>query len=179
MGRNLKESPPFSLRSVRRWLNVAEQVATSAALVALLSLIFLSVILRYFFASGITWGEEIARVVFIGMTYVAISRVDLEKVHFRVTLVEDLFPALERYLVLLGAVVQFGLLALLTWLAGSIGLFIRDMGQQLPASGLSAWLFYIPVVTGLALGTLRAGERLVSGILGLRNRSCDSGGPAA
>ena len=165
--------PP--IRGARRWLDIAEQVTTSLALVGILGLIFLGVILRYVFASGITWGEEIARVMFIGMTYMAISRVDSHDMHFRVTLLEDLLPGLDRYMMLISALVQFALLTLLSYLAGSIGLFIRQMGQHLPASGLPAYLFYVPIVVGLALGTLRALERVIRCIGDLRNRA---GGPS-
>lgn len=164
-------------RRLRRWLDNAEQAITSLLLIGILGLVFLSVILRYFFASGVVWGEEIVRVAFIGMTYMAISRVDLHGVHFRVTLIEDLFPASRRYLALAVAVIEMGLLLLLTWLAGSIGLFIRQMGQQLPASGVAAWLFYIPVVVGLSLATLRAAGRVVVSVGKLIERPNETGAP--
>lgn len=158
------------LRAIRRYGDLLEQIVASVALVCIILLIFTAVVLRYFFASGIIWGEEISRVLFIGMTYIAMSRVDLKGVHFRVSVIHEYLPQLKLYLTVLVSALQLGLLVYLSYLALNLTMFVRDMGQRLPAADLPSYYFYVPIVVGLALAALRSLEGLASSIAAIRRR---------
>lgn len=155
---------------VRRYGDLLEQVATTLALIAIAVLIFAAVILRYFFASGIIWGEEIARVLFIAMTYLAISRVDAKGMHFRVSVLHDYFPRLRPYLEITVNAIQLALMLYLAYLATQQVIFIQGIGQRSAASDLPTYIFYIPIAVGLWLASIRSLEKLYTGVVGARRK---------
>jgi TRAP-type C4-dicarboxylate transport system permease small subunit len=157
------------LRTIRRYGDLLEQTATTLALIAIAALIFVAVILRYFFASGIIWGEEIARVLFIGMTYLAISRVDAHGIHFRVSVLHDYFPRLRPYLEVVVNAIQLSLMLYLAYLATRQVLFIQGIGQRSAASDLPTYIFYVPIAVGLWLASIRSLEKLYSSITTVRS----------
>lgn len=159
------------LHAVRRYGDLLEQTATTLALVTITSLIFTAVILRYFFASGITWGEEISRILFIAMTYLAISRVDARGMHFRVTILHDQFPRLRPYLEAAVNAIQLALQLYLAYLASAQVLFIKGIGQRSPASDIPAYMFYIPIALGLILGAIRSAEKVYTSVRAVSKRA--------
>lgn len=159
------------LKAVRRYGDLLEQTATTLALVAIVGLIFTAVILRYFFASGIIWGEEVARVLFIAMTYLAISRVDAKGIHFRVTALHDYLPRLRPYLEILVNVIQLALMLYLAYLATRQVFFIQGIGQRSPASDVPTYIFYIPIAVGFSLATIRGIEKVSASIVAVRRRA--------
>jgi TRAP-type C4-dicarboxylate transport system permease small subunit len=159
------------LPAVRRYGDLLEQTATTLALVTITLLIFTAVILRYFFASGIIWGEEIARVLFIAMTYLAISRVDARGIHFRVSILHDYFPRLRPYFEVAVNTIQLALLLYLAYLASAQVLFIKSIGQRSPASDFPAYIFYIPIALGLALASIRSLEKLCTSVTAVSRRA--------
>jgi TRAP-type C4-dicarboxylate transport system permease small subunit len=161
---------PELLRAARRFGDVIEQIATSVALCAIIVLIFVAVVLRYFFSSGIIWGEEISRVLFIGMTYLAISRVDARGIHFRVSALHDYLPNARPYLDLMVNSVQLLVLGYLTYLTSALVLFVKGMGQRLPAADLPSYYFYVPIAVGLALGVLRSLGKLGASVAAILRR---------
>lgn len=160
-----------ALRAVRRYLDLMERAATTLALATIVLLIFTAVILRYFFASGIIWGEEISRVLFISITYLAISRVDANGIHFRVSVLHDYFPRARPYLETAVNAIQLALLLYLAYLAAALTLFVKNIGQRLPAVDLPSYLFYAPIAVGLALGAIRSIEKLCGSMAALRGRA--------
>lgn len=138
-----------------RWgLDLTQGICTGIALALIVVLIFANFVLRYAFASGIIWGEEISRVLFIFITYLAISRIDARGLHFRVTALHDLFPRAAPFLSIMVDLAQLAILVCLAYLAARLTMQVASMGQQLPASSLPAWYFYAPISVGIGLGAL-------------------------
>jgi TRAP-type C4-dicarboxylate transport system permease small subunit len=160
-----------ALHTVRQYGDLLERAATTLALIGIAALIFAAVILRYFFASGIIWGEEIARVLFIAMTYLAISRVDAHGIHFRVSMLHDYFPRLRPYLEITVNAIQLALMLYLGYLATRQVIFIQGIGQRSAASDLPAYIFYIPIAVGLWLASIRGLEKLLTSVVAVRRRS--------
>lgn len=149
-----------AVERIRNGLDFAQGICTTIAIALILTFIFCSFVLRYFFASGIIWGEEISRVLFIFITYLAVSRVDARGLHFRVTVVHDLLPRAAPYLSIVVDIAQLAVLVCLAYLAARLAMQVGSMGQQLPASSLPAWYFYAPISIGIGLGALSTLIRL-------------------
>ncbi len=62
-------------------------------LIAIVLLVFLNVVLRYFFHIGLGWTEEAARFLLIGMTFVAAAAAVKEWGHFRLLVATKWMPA--------------------------------------------------------------------------------------
>lgn len=159
------------LQAVRRYSDLLERAATTLALAAIVLLIFTAVILRYFFSSGIIWGEEIARVLFIAMTYLAISRVDAKGIHFRVSILHDCFPSLRPYLEIAVNSIQLALMLYLAYLASQQVFFIQDIGQRSAASNIPSYIFFVPIAVGLWLASIRSFEKLCTSMANVRRRA--------
>lgn len=156
--------------AMRRLLDRVEECVTTFAILAIVVLIFTAVVLRYGFDSGLLWGEEIANVLFIGMSYLAISRAEALGLHFRVTILHDNFPRARPYLELLTQLIQAALLLYLCYLAWTLTAFVMEVEQKLPASSLPSYLFYVPIVVGLFLGAIRSLEKFTKSIVILGRR---------
>lgn len=158
------------LRSLRLVIDGVEQFVTSAILVLILVIIFTNVCLRYLFGAGIPWSEELARMFFIAMSYLAISRINLKGIHFRIRLLQETFPGSQRGFEIFADLFQFLFLAYLAWITIRLNLFIHDMGHALPASGIPLFYMYMPLSIGLTLGTLRSLERFIASVWPLTRR---------
>lgn len=66
-----------------KWLKLLLQGIAAVMLLAIVLLVFLNVVLRYFFHIGLGWTEEAARFLLIGMTFVAAAAAVREWGHFR------------------------------------------------------------------------------------------------
>jgi TRAP-type C4-dicarboxylate transport system permease small subunit len=102
-----------------RFLNERfEEVLGSLCLAILIFLIFLGVVARLAFSSGLPWQEELARMLFVLMIYLGASYSILKSDHIRVTALVDLLPArAANALESLSDVVAIGFQLTLAWLA--------------------------------------------------------------
>mgnify|MGYP001029980820 CR=1 FL=1 len=56
-----------------RWLNRMEEICCVSALLAASALIFVNVLMRYLFRSGLNWSEELIRYLFVVVTFLGLS----------------------------------------------------------------------------------------------------------
>lgn len=73
-----------------------EEIIGVVMLATCLSLIFVGVIMRVVFKSGIPWQEELSRILYVLVVYVGASYGMKTKDHIRVTFVRDMLPPLGR-----------------------------------------------------------------------------------
>lgn len=153
------------LRKARSALDIAEQVTTSSLLVLITVTIFTNVCLRYLFGMGIPWSEEMARMFFIALSYLAISRASQKGIHFRIKLLSGIFPGTEAGFEIFVALFQFLFLAYLSWITINLNLFILKMGHSLPASGIPLYFMYVPLSVGITLASIRSLEQFFAAVL--------------
>jgi len=73
-----------------------EEIIGVVMLATCLALIFVGVIMRVIFKSGIPWQEELSRILYVLVVYVGASYGMKTKDHIRVTFVRDMLPPLGR-----------------------------------------------------------------------------------
>ncbi|PWC54834.1 TRAP transporter small permease [Azospirillum sp. TSO22-1] len=136
-------------------------------LAAMVVLVFGNVVLRYGFNSGITVSEELARLLFVWMTFLGAAVGLREHAHLGVdTLVRGLSSAGKKACLLLGHLLMLFVTVLM--LKGSWTQTLINLGVSAPATGLSMGLFYgVGVLFSLTTGAVLLHEtvRLLTGRL--------------
>ena len=137
-------------------------------LAVMVLLVFGNVVLRYAFNSGITVSEELARWLFVWMTFLGAILALREHGHLGTDMLTSRLPlAGKRFC----AVIAQALMLYITWLllSGSWAQMQINREVEAPVSGASVAIFYASgVVFALASGALLLGQfwRTVSGRAG-------------
>lgn len=89
----------------KKFLNNLEEYFCVWTLAIMTLVVFVQVVMRYVFANSLSWSEELARFIFLWLSWVGASYAVRERSHFRVEMLMDLFKGASRvwleYLVLL------------------------------------------------------------------------------
>ena len=119
-------------------------------LAAMTILVFLTVIYRYFLLAPISWGEEMARFLFIALSMLGAALAMKDRSHFTITILTDKFPAAVRtgleVVVALGATALLGVVIGKGW-----SLTLLNRNQISPALGVPMSVAYLPVPLGATL----------------------------
>lgn len=127
------------------------EVTMFLMLLGMVALVFMNVILRYFFNSGITWSEEMARYLFVWLIFVGAIGAMRDNAHLGVdTGIKRLKPKAQKIVYLLG---QALILVIMLMLAdGSFELTMINLNAKASATDLPLWCVYgIGVVTSICI----------------------------
>jgi len=130
------------------------KVIIAILLTAMVVLVFGNVLLRYAFNSGITVSEELARWLFVWLTFVGALVALREHGHIGIDSLVRRLPMLGRRACF---VVSQILMLVVTWLLvdGSWKQTLINWDVRAPASGLSvAWFYGVGVVFGVVSGAI-------------------------
>src|SRR5690606_9777282 len=75
-----------------RWFEGLLNLLIALSLAGMSVLVFLNVVLRYFFDSGITWSEEMSRFLFVWMVFLGAIAALKERMHLTVDVVIKWLP---------------------------------------------------------------------------------------
>lgn len=130
------------------------EILMAVFLAAMVLLVFLNVILRYFFATGLAWSEEVARLCFIYLVYLGAVGAFRENRHLGMhSLVQRVPEPVQKVLY---TVVQ----AIIVWVMvllvlGSWDLAVQSLDDRWVATQYPKFLIHgIGVVTGAAISLI-------------------------
>ena len=81
-----------TVRFIHVWLGRLTAFVAGTILAAMTILVFLTVIYRYFLLAPISWGEEMARFLFIALSMLGASLAMKDRSHFTITILTAKFP---------------------------------------------------------------------------------------
>lgn len=119
-------------------------------------LVFIQVVMRYVFQNSLTWSEELARYLFLWLSWVGASFAVRERTHFRVQMFIDKLPA--------GARKSMEVFILMIWFSFSVFLAYQGMklasillvrNQLSPAMQVPIGYAYASVPVGALLMAVR------------------------
>lgn len=121
-------------------------------------LVFLNVVLRYLFDSGITWSEEMSRYLFVFMIFFGTASAMKAHQHLSVDLLTGILPRPLRILcgLISGALMLYAMGLLIQ---GGWTLIRININTTGPATGMPLWLLYAGAI---AMGVFMAGCILVT-----------------
>ena len=116
--------------------------------------VFLNVVLRIFFNSGLTWSEELSRYLFVFVTYIGAISAMRAGDHMTVDILTA--KASSRVQMVLYVVSQAIITALMCILVhGSVKMVIQNVASRTAALGISyALLYSVGIITGVSIAIL-------------------------
>jgi TRAP-type transport system small permease protein len=126
------------------------EVIMVTILTIMVGLVFGNVVARYAFNSAITWAEEVARFLFVWLTFVGASFGLMKGLHLGMDMVVARFSPRTRSLI--EVVNGFIMIVFLgVWVVGGVHLIQANLDYMSPATGFSMGLVYMigPLAAGL------------------------------
>lgn len=166
----MMDTPPLApwRRGVARFLSILDSAigaAATLALIALIAIVFANVVGRYGFSYSLTWGNEAAIWLFVGVIFLAVPLAHRTRTHLSIEFLVDRLPGRARRVAayLSDVLVAYATILLLT---GATSL-IQLVGGVNYVLGLPSWIKFgvIPVTAAL-------------GLVYLALQGIDRGGPA-
>lgn len=116
--------------------------------------VFLNVILRTFFNSGLTWSEELARYLFVYVTYIGAISAMRANAHLGVdTLISRVKPALQMVMYVVSQGIIAALMGILTH--GSFKMVVQNTASKTAALGISySVLYFAGIITGVSIAVM-------------------------
>lgn len=149
------------LHTLDRFLSRLEESLIALGLISAATILFINVVLRYFFESGIVWAEEYTRYAIIWITFIGGSVAVREGEHLAVTaLLEVMDEKRGRYLRFFATLCSVAFSAFLAVWGTILTLSIRQTGQVTPSMEIPSYWVYVAIPLGGALMTLRFGQAL-------------------
>lgn len=146
-----------------------EEILLVTLISAMSALILAQIFMRFVIGSSITWSEELARYLFIWMTWIGTSYAVKKHAHIRVTALSQKFPQRFNH--------HFNILTYVVFLV-FCGLVIKEgialtekifrFNQQSASLGVPMGYVYIAPVFGLSLTALRLLQAIYQEIQAIR-----------
>lgn len=126
---------------IARFLNGLLTIIISIFLLSMVALVFLNVVLRYGFDSGITWSEEMARYLFVWIVFLGAIVAYKEKAHLGVDLLIGSLPPLgQKILYILVNLIVIGVLIIV--IDGGLKMIEINKVSYGPATGIPLSVLY-------------------------------------
>lgn len=127
------------------------QILLGLMLAIMIALVFLNVILRFFFNSGLVWSEELSRYVFVYVVYLGAIVAMKENSHLGVdTFIKNIPEKLKWIFYVLGRLIIVAVMGIL--FKGSLAMVIQSHSAKAAATGLPLSIVYgIGLITGGAI----------------------------
>jgi TRAP-type C4-dicarboxylate transport system permease small subunit len=140
---------PITARADRA-LELAIYYGSALLMLALTGVILYAVVMRYFFNAAPSWSEEVPRVLFLWVTYLAIAAAVKRGQSLRVTFLLERLPPLARmWLEMFMHASIFVMLGFLFW--HNIPVIELNRGSRMLATQWSDAIRYVPLSVGCVL----------------------------
>lgn len=116
--------------------------------------VFLNVVLRTFFNSGLTWSEELARYLFVFVTYIGAVSAMRVNGHLGVdTLISRMKPQIQMLMYIVSQLLIAGIMCILV--VGTQKMVMQNINSHTAALGISyAVLYGVGFITGIAIALM-------------------------
>mgnify|MGYP001457868197 CR=1 FL=1 len=145
-----RDREDLTLKSIRTFIVGGIEAVIATCLAVMLVTVFLNVVLRYAFNSGITMTEELSRLLFVWVVFLGAAVALIERAHLGVNTIVLMMPRKAR-------VVCFVLSNLLmlwaSWLvlSGTWRQAEINLGTLTPVLGVSQSIYFLPVIIFMIL----------------------------
>lgn len=118
--------------------------------------IFIQVVMRYVFKNPLAWTEELARYIFIWLSYLAIPYATRLRKHVKIEAALYLFPKkLKPVIIILGDLISFAFILFLVYTTYIMVQRLGTSGQTSPAVGIPMVTIYAAPFVGFLITTIR------------------------
>lgn len=154
------------LKKVIKIYDDIELYAISIGLVTIVGVLFIQVVARFVFDEGLTWSEELARVLFIWVSWLGISLGQKKGEHIKVTMIVDRFTGKsQRNLLILTDLLTLTILVFFIYQGFWVSYQIYSAGVNTSALGLPRWIIYFAMPFSCTMMGLRIIHELTCRIM--------------
>ena len=119
-------------------------------------LVFIQVVMRYVFSNSLSWSEELARFIFMWVSWIGASYAVRERAHFRVEMFADMMKGEKRkWFELVILIVWFVFCVFMAFIGTRLIIFLVETGQISAAMEIPMSWVYASVPVGCGLMALR------------------------
>jgi len=134
---------------IEEWLLVA-------ALLFMVTLVFIQVVLRYVFNDSIGWSSELARYILIWIAWISASYAVRKNAHIRIEFIKNILGDVGKKVVEIIVLILWFLMALFLVVQGTeLAMKINITNQLSPSIGVPMWILYLATPVGGALMCIR------------------------
>ena len=143
--------------NVLRFINQRlEEIFLVVLMTAAVVIVAMQVITRYLLEIPLPWSEEIARYMFLWLTWVGASYATKERRHVSIDVIYDKLPQLgKRVCTVISCAVWLAFLCMMVYLSGKLTFSVASGGQIAVGSGIPMWIPYAAIPTGMGLMLFR------------------------
>lgn len=150
-----------------------EEIFLVVCIVIMVVVIFLQVIARYVFNNSLSWTEELARFMFVWISWIGISFGEKKGEHITITLVKDKLKGKARLIFLvIRSVLTLAILIVLLIKGIDVTGKIYNMASTTAALHMPKWIMYSSVPISCFLMTVRVIKGMITNLF-------DKGGEVA
>lgn len=143
----------------RDWIDTAFSAASGVLMVAISAIVVYCVVARYLFNAPPIWSEDVPRLLFVWMTYLAAVVVTRREANIKVTFLVEHLP--RRAQLAIDAAMTAMVVAILLALAWySLPVIELNIPGRMLSTGWSEAVFYLPVPGSCLLMALYQARRL-------------------
>lgn len=133
-----------------------EEVFLVIILIAAVIIVAMQVVTRYVLKVPLPWSEEIARYLFLWLTWVGASYATKERKHVSIDLVyEKLSPTGKMICKVISNIIWVIFLFMMARLSLKLTMSVASGGQKATGSGIPMWIPYASIPTGMTLMFIR------------------------
>ena len=133
-----------------------EEIFLVILMIAATVLVFAQVFTRYVLKIPLPWSEEIARYMFLWLTWVGASFATKERKHVNIDVVyQKLSRAGQKTCTVLSTLIWLAFVCIMVYISVKLTVSVASGGQIAVGSGLRMWIPYASIPTGMILMMFR------------------------
>jgi TRAP-type C4-dicarboxylate transport system permease small subunit len=150
------------LKKIGLIYNNIEEIFLVLCIAVMVVVIFMQVLMRYAFNNSLYWSEELARFLFVWVSWIGISLGQKKGEHIVITLVADRFKGKANAIFLaIGNVFTLAILVVLFIKGVEVTDKIASIATTTAALHIDKWLMYLPVPISCFLMTVRVLKKMI------------------
>lgn len=142
--------------TVSKFLDNFEEYLCVWTMAIMTVIVFIQVVMRYVFSNSLSWSEELARFIFLWLSWIGASYAVRERSHFRVEMFANMIKGKKRiYFEYMILIAWFAFSFFLAWQGTMLLMFLQETGQESAAMRIPMTWPYASVPIGSALMCIR------------------------
>ena len=154
-----------------RWIDkYLEEVFIAFFLIAIVTIMFYMIVMRYVFANAPAWAEELSRYCFVWFTFLGMSYSIKYDLHLKVDIFSSL-PPFKAVFSVLSDIVFFAYIVFMLEPGVNMVMTLRRFGQLSTALELPIYIVYLSLLTGYVLSIFRLLQKYILKLSALLKRT--------
>ena len=155
------------MKKIANIYNRLEEILLVIALAIMVVVVFVQVIMRFVFNNSLVWSEELARIIFVWMSWLGMSYGEKKGEHIKITMITDRLKGNVRKVVLIIAdICTLVILGVFCYEGIIVVNKIMMIGSKAASLPIPNWMIYLSVPFSCLMMGIRIGRELILTAMG-------------